>query len=46
MTEADRVLEYINECYPEAEEFFEFNTIGSYLGKGTPSFAVLAKDLL
>lgn len=29
----------------EAEEFFEFNVIGSFMGEGTPSFAILAKDL-
>lgn len=29
--------------YEEANEFFEFNTIGSWVGKGTPCFATLLK---
>lgn len=28
----------------EAQEFFEFNTIGSYVGEGTPCFATFVKD--
>ncbi len=30
----------------EAEEYFEFNTIGAWMGDGTPCFATLSKDLL
>lgn len=29
----------------EAEEYFEFNTIGSWVGNGTPCFATLTEDL-
>jgi hypothetical protein len=29
--------------YDEAEEFFEFNVIGSWLGDGTPCFATIVK---
>ena len=27
----------------EAEEYFEYNTIGAWMGEGTPCFAVLIK---
>ena len=30
----------------EAEEFFEYNTIGSWLGDGTPCFATIDRDLI
>ena len=30
----------------EAIEYFEFNTLGAWMGKGTPCFATLAEDLL
>jgi len=29
----------------EAEEYFEYNTIGAWMGKGTPCFASLTEDL-
>ena len=29
----------------EAEDFFEYNTIGSWMGSGTPCFATLDKSL-
>lgn len=29
----------------EAEEYFEFNTIGAYVGDGTPCFATFIKDI-
>jgi len=29
--------------YEEAIEYFEFNTIGSWVGEGTPAFATLIK---
>ena len=30
----------------EAEEYFQFNTIGSWMGEGTPCFATLNDDLV
>ena len=30
----------------EAEEFFEVNTIGSWMGEGTPCFATIDRDLI
>ena len=30
--------------YEEAEEFFDYNVIGSWVGDGTPCFAILVKD--
>lgn len=30
--------------YPEAEEFFEYNTAGAYVGEGTPLFLVAWAD--
>jgi hypothetical protein len=32
--------------HEEAEEFFEFNVIGSWVGDYTPCFATLAEDML
>ena len=32
-----------NMDYEEAQEYFEFNTIGSQVGEGTPAFATLIK---
>jgi len=29
----------------EAEEFFDYNVTGAWMGDGTPCFATLAKDL-
>ena len=29
----------------EAVEFFEFNTIGSYVGEGTPAFATIMREV-
>ena len=29
----------------EAVEFFEFNTIGSYVGEGTPGFATIMREV-
>lgn len=31
--------------WEDAEEFFEFNTIGSWMGEGTPAFITFEKDL-
>jgi len=31
--------------YGEAHEYFDFNTIGSWMGSGTPCFATLNKDI-
>jgi hypothetical protein len=30
----------------DAEEFFEFNTIGSWVGEGTPCFATLNENIV
>ena len=30
--------------YEEAEEFFDYNVLGSWVGDGTPCFAILIKD--
>lgn len=30
----------------QAEEFFEFNVIGSWIGEGTPCFASFIKDII
>ena len=30
--------------YEEAEEFFDYNVIGSWVGDGTPCFAILIKN--
>ena len=30
----------------DAEEFYEFNTLGAWVGEGTPAFATLNKDIL
>lgn len=32
--------------HEEAEEFFEYNVIGSWVGDGTPCFATLSEDIL
>ena len=32
--------------HSEALEFFEFNTIGAWMGEGTPCFATLTKDVI
>jgi len=29
--------------YEEADDFFEFNAVGSWMGEGTPCFATLIK---
>jgi len=29
----------------EAEEYFQYNTIGAWMGEGTPCFATLTEDL-
>jgi len=34
------------ETREDAEEYFEFNTIGGWVGDGTPAFATLNKDIL
>ena len=31
--------------WEEAEEYFEFNTIGAWMGEGTPAFITFEKDL-
>ena len=31
--------------YEEAVEYFDFNTLGSWMGEGTPCLATLAKDM-
>lgn len=30
--------------HDEAEEFFEFNTIGAYMGEATPAFATIYQE--
>jgi hypothetical protein len=30
--------------HDEAEEFFEYNVIGAWMGEGTPCFAILIKE--
>ena len=30
--------------YEEAEEFFDYNVLGSWVGDGTPCFAILVKN--
>jgi hypothetical protein len=32
------------EAYAEAEEYFEFNVAGAYVGEGTPSYLTLWKS--
>jgi hypothetical protein len=36
--------EVMNEADEMAIEFFEFNTVGAYLGKQTPGFATILED--
>ena len=37
----DILMKDSNMTYDEAIEYFEFNTIGSWVGEGTPAFATL-----
>jgi len=30
----------------EAEEYFQYNTIGAWMGAGTPCYATLSKDIV
>lgn len=46
-TKCIKILEGQGMTNEEAEEFFEFNTIGSGMGdEGTPLFATLADDMV
>lgn len=46
-TKCIKILEGQGMTNEEAEEFFEFNTIGSGMGdEGTPLFATLADDMI
>jgi len=44
-----KVIEKIMECgsgYEEAEEYFEFNMAGAYVGDGTPCFVDTEFDIV